>query len=214
MAQMLPTGSAARFDLVSSHTLSVPEDPADRPRRTRSASRLLVIAPDGRVLLFRDSDLGLDPVPHWWITPGGGIDPGEDSVDAAVRELREETGMVASPDDFLGPVATRTVLHGYSDHVTTQHEWFYALRVDAAFAPDTSEHTAEELACLIDHGWFSADEVRSGHLAASRGTDSPHAEPVWPANLALLLAHADAMAADPHLAPLSLPDVEESTVPA
>ena len=182
-------------------TLLVPDDPADRRRVTRRASRLIVLDRDDRVLLFRDSDLGLDPVPHWWITPGGGVDPGESDLDAAVRELREETGLVAEAVDFIGPVATRHVLHGYSDVVTAQDEVFFALNVDR-FALDTSEHTAEEQACLVDHGWFSRDEVAAFE------------EPVWPLDLVTIWGHAVAMVDDGALAALDLPDVEESTVPA
>ena len=46
---------------------------------------------------------------HWneggrsgWTLPGGGIDPGEDPVDAVVREIAEETGYRAVAGDLLG----------------------------------------------------------------------------------------------------------------
>jgi 8-oxo-dGTP diphosphatase len=46
---------------------------------------------------------------HWreggrsgWTLPGGGIDPGEDPVDAVVREIAEETGYAAKAGPLLG----------------------------------------------------------------------------------------------------------------
>ena len=50
----------------------------------------------GRLLLVRDRDTGL------WQTVGGAMDPGEEPAEAAVREAREETGLVVEPTRIIG----------------------------------------------------------------------------------------------------------------
>jgi 8-oxo-dGTP pyrophosphatase MutT (NUDIX family) len=49
----------------------------------------LVVDERGRVLLIRARDLRNQPV---WTLPKGTLGPGESSADAALREVREETG--------------------------------------------------------------------------------------------------------------------------
>ena len=62
-------------------------------RRRRSA-RLLIIEPAGRVLLFRFVfKKGALAGEDYWSTPGGGVEEGETFEQAAIRELREETGI-------------------------------------------------------------------------------------------------------------------------
>jgi 8-oxo-dGTP pyrophosphatase MutT (NUDIX family) len=52
----------------------------------------VVLDDNGRVLLGRRADTGA------WALPGGIIEPGEEPADAAVREIFEETGVIAVPD--------------------------------------------------------------------------------------------------------------------
>jgi 8-oxo-dGTP diphosphatase len=60
---------------------------ADRAVRIRAAA---LIWRDGEVLLVRHEKGGHS----YWLVPGGGVDTGETLVDAATRELLEETGYV------------------------------------------------------------------------------------------------------------------------
>jgi 8-oxo-dGTP pyrophosphatase MutT (NUDIX family) len=63
--------------------------------RQRNTARAVLFDPLNRVLLF---EFVLPPdfiagVSHFWATPGGEIEPGEDVLDAIAREVREETGI-------------------------------------------------------------------------------------------------------------------------
>lgn len=173
----------------------VPVEPRLRPRRHRAAARVIITDGDS-VLLLADTDPGL-PGTRWWVTPGGGIDPGETVLAAAVREVTEETGLVMEPGRLLGPVATRTVVHGYSDQVLSQTESFFVLSVPEAFSPDPAGLTADELITLDGWAWHPIDA-----LAAVP-------EPVWPADLAELVR----LGTTPERWPVDLGRVEESTLP-
>ena len=78
--------------------------PDDLPLEHRSAVRLVVLDERGQILLFHTRSPDYPELGTWWELPGGGIDPGESYVEAAVRELHEETGIVT---DTVGEATWR-----------------------------------------------------------------------------------------------------------
>jgi 8-oxo-dGTP pyrophosphatase MutT (NUDIX family) len=73
---------------------AVDGEEAATARSDRPAARVVCLDRDGRVLLMH----WYDPVSRTdiWEPPGGGIDPGETALEAARRELAEETGLPGS----------------------------------------------------------------------------------------------------------------------
>jgi 8-oxo-dGTP pyrophosphatase MutT (NUDIX family) len=71
----------------------------------------VVLDADGRVLLGRRSDTGN------WGLPGGIIDPGEEPADAAVREIYEETGVIAVPELLVAVNVSGVVTYPNGDVV-------------------------------------------------------------------------------------------------
>lgn len=131
----------------------------------RDAARVLLVDRDDRVLLFCCQEPGGRA---FWITPGGGLEAGESHEQAALRELREETGL---RDVELGPcVWTRTHTFAWLGRTYRQSERFYLVRVEG-HAVDPGEHTDEEQQVLIHHRWWSVDEItaaRENAFAPSR----------------------------------------------
>jgi ADP-ribose pyrophosphatase YjhB (NUDIX family) len=58
-----------------------------------------IIIEDRRVLLVKRAH---PPIQGQWSIPGGALEVGELVRDAAVREAREETGLIVEPGDLLG----------------------------------------------------------------------------------------------------------------
>lgn len=115
----------------------------------RDAIRAILLTPAHEVLLMRIHPPGGGE--HFWIAPGGGLEPGESVESGLRRELREELGL----DDFaVGPLLWRR------QHTFTwgakricQRERYHAVHVER-FAPRMSD--AVEAAVLDCFRWWPA----------------------------------------------------------
>jgi 8-oxo-dGTP pyrophosphatase MutT (NUDIX family) len=117
----------------------------------RDASRLLVLTPEGRVLLLRLTPSFRDP---FWVTPGGGLDAGESFEAAAERELREEVGRTLP----LGPcVWTRKVVFTWERWRVHQNERTFVVAAPEMFEAVTVFPDEEP---ITGSAWFGVDELR------------------------------------------------------
>jgi 8-oxo-dGTP pyrophosphatase MutT (NUDIX family) len=83
------------------------ELPADLPVIERTSVRLVVLDVHGDVLLFHTRDPEHPHLGTWWELPGGGMDAGETYLDTAIRELREESGIVVTAGQVGRPTWRR-----------------------------------------------------------------------------------------------------------
>ena len=130
----------------------------------RSAARLIVVDSDRRVLLFLHAD---GHGREFWATPGGGVEPGETTEQAAHREAVEELGAT----DF----ELRRLWSGHSEFLyanrrVSQAETFFLFTQNSAFlGPDVAEiHNKEG---IVKIRWWSVQEIENSR------------EPIFPADL-------------------------------
>jgi 8-oxo-dGTP diphosphatase len=105
----------------------------------------------GAVLLVKHRRLGT------WLPVGGEIEPGETPLEAARRELFEETGLEGAFPAGLGVDGTPPGLVGYEEHLAGSK----GLHLNFAFVADVATRT---LAPCDE--WEAARWVGAGELAA------------------------------------------------
>ncbi len=102
-----------------------------------------------------------------WVPPGGHIEPGETFAETAVREFKEETGLLVEA------LSSQPVIHPPDDNATPEPVPFYADLEREGFATpalvqffyvrrvaaDRDQELAAELAEVHDVRWFGLDEL-------------------------------------------------------
>lgn len=119
------------------------------PPGARRAARVVLVSAEARVLLLhaRDAHSGRT----WWITPGGGVEPGETFEAAASRELFEETGWRAE----IGPCRwTRHHRGTFQGRPFEQYERFFVARIAGG-----EPHPRQPDAYVTGYRWWSESEL-------------------------------------------------------
>ena len=125
----------------------------------RRSARVLVTDGEHRLLLLLAAPDSIGPRP-FWITPGGGLRPGESVVAAAVREVQEEIGLTVTEDKVGPPVAwSAGRVPAWPETGVFRDDYFH-LRVDT-HEVDTSAMEEFEAGNHLGHGWWSMADLET-----------------------------------------------------
>jgi 8-oxo-dGTP pyrophosphatase MutT (NUDIX family) len=124
----------------------------------RLGGRVLLIDQCERVLLIHER---LEDGTTHWLTPGGGVEAGEQPRDAAERETYEETGIrIALPADVESVLVTRRDW-SWAGVDYDQVDHFFLVRVADGTQARPQELTGVEQQTWLGLRWWPLDELQA-----------------------------------------------------
>jgi 8-oxo-dGDP phosphatase len=107
---------------------------------------MVVVESGGRFLLVEETD-------HSWFLPAGQVAPPEELAAAAVREAKEEAGVVVEPKSLL-----RVEYRWYPSDRGIAAWWRYTVRAQVEGLPEPKQ-TPDTFS--LRAGWFTLEEARA-----------------------------------------------------
>jgi ADP-ribose pyrophosphatase YjhB (NUDIX family) len=126
----------------------------------RTAARLVVVDATGRILLLHVQDLTNPKAGAVWELPGGGMEADETFNDAALREVREETGIEVPADCIEAPRWRRQIEYVYRGVCRLQRELIAVVRISDS-SPGTygSLRVGTEKEDIIEARWWPIEQI-------------------------------------------------------
>ncbi len=128
----------------------------------RPAARVVLLDEAKRVFLMHGSDPMRPEKGTWWEIPGGGIESGETSQEAATRELYEECGF---RDVEVGPcIWTQYVEFDFAMYHFKSDERIHIAHTSESSEWDPQGLEALEAAAFEDAQWWSIDDLEAAQV--------------------------------------------------
>lgn len=123
----------------------------------RTTARVLPVAGESCLLLL-EQDPARPGHPYWGVI-GGAVEPGEDLVDVAVRELWEETGLSVTPEELTPALHRRTAEFSWNGVAYSGHATVFGVGMDPGARVTFAHQEPEEVGNILAAEWVTPEQA-------------------------------------------------------